>query len=141
MIYRQDAQSSAKIDSFKMADDKKKSWVWNYFEKEGDKCKCVLCSSYVSLKGYSTGTMTRHLNSVHKKFSEAQTSDIKSKTSSQEKMDPYVRKPIRRETYTKITRKAVIMCIKDLRPLSIVEGEGFKEFSVALNPDYEVSTM
>ena len=122
-----------------MADDKKRSWVWSYFEKEGDKCKCILCSTFVSFKGYSTGTMTRHLNSVHKKFSEAQTADIKSKMPSQESMSAYVRKPMKRETYTNITRKAVMMCIKDLRPLSIVEGEGFQEFCKALNPDYEVS--
>ena len=122
--------------------DKKRSWVWDFFEKDGDKCKCTLCGSYVSFKGFSTGTMTRHLNGVHKKFSSAQNTESRpASLPKQESMDKYTRKPMARDTYTSITRKAVMMCVKDLRPLSIVEGEGFREFCDALNPEYEVFSI
>ena len=37
-----------------------------------------------------------------------------------------------------ITGKLVQMCAQDCRPMSIVEGQGFKEFCAALNPQYKV---
>ena len=37
-----------------------------------------------------------------------------------------------------ITGKIVQMCAQDCRPISIVEGAGFKEFCAALNPQYKV---
>ena len=37
-----------------------------------------------------------------------------------------------------ITGKLVQMCVQDCRPMSIVEGQGFKEFCAALNPQYKV---
>ena len=37
-----------------------------------------------------------------------------------------------------ITKKIAIMCALDLKPLSLVEGNGFKHFVHALNPQYRV---
>ena len=37
-----------------------------------------------------------------------------------------------------ITGKIIQMCAQDCRPMSIVDGAGFKEFCAALNPQYKV---
>lgn len=40
--------------------------------------------------------------------------------------------------YQDLTKKGVVMIVKDLQPLSIVEGEDFREFTEALNPQYKM---
>lgn len=85
--------------------------------------------------------MTRHLNCVHKKFKEDHQSTSGNPVTSQSSIRSFVRKPMSKEKYSAITRKAVMICVKDLRPLSFVEGQGFREYSLALNPDYEVSHL
>ena len=39
-----------------------------------------------------------------------------------------------------ITRKLALLCAVDLKPLSLVEGSGFKSFCEALNSRYKVPT-
>lgn len=38
------------------------------------------------------------------------------------------------------TRKLALICVRDLRPLSLVEGAGFKDFIQTINPQYETPT-
>lgn len=47
-------------------------------------------------------------------------------------------KPLSRDKYVNLSNKLAEMCIKDLRPLSMVEGEGFRNFCHAMNPLYTV---
>ena len=46
--------------------------------------------------------------------------------------------PINGEKYERITKSAALMCAEDLRPLSIVNGAGFRKFCKELNPAYKV---
>ncbi|XP_050313030.1 zinc finger BED domain-containing protein 6-like [Anthonomus grandis grandis] len=50
-----------------MADkNKKRSFVWNYFDERGsNQAKCNFCSKILSFKGGATGNLLRHLKTVH----------------------------------------------------------------------------
>lgn len=122
----------------------KRSKVWQYFHvvEAGDKkkAKCTLCAVEVSYTGGSTGAMSNHLKHVHKSLNTEQAAATTSKT---------VQPPITAfktpvvSTMSKVkwqmcTQKLAQMCARDLRPMSIVEGDGFKEFCNELNPSYSV---
>ena len=83
--------------------------------------------------------MTRHLNSIHNKLGESQgVSSVKPAGAGQSSIHTILRKPMANEKHTRITRKAVMISVKDLEPLNLVKREGFREFCKALNPDYDV---
>jgi len=49
---------------------KKKSWVWDYAKRKGDKAYCELCDddekNEYSCVGGTTGSLIRHLKIMHK---------------------------------------------------------------------------
>lgn len=48
---------------------KRKSWVWHYAKREGDRAFCDLCDdedNEYSCVGGTTGSLLRHLQRVHK---------------------------------------------------------------------------
>lgn len=51
------------------AESPKKSWVWQYAERRGDKAYCNLCQVYekneLSCRGGTTGALGRHLKHMH----------------------------------------------------------------------------
>lgn len=122
----------------------KRSQVWKYFNvvEAGDKkkAKCTLCAVEVSYTGGSTGAMSNHLKHVHKSLNTEQAAATVSKT-----VQPPItafRTPVV-STMSKLkwqscTEKLANMCARDLRPMSIVEGDGFKTFCHELNPSYNV---
>lgn len=61
------------------------------------------------------------------------------KNESQSTVTKYFSRPISREEYCGLKEEAVMMCVLDLRPLSIVEGEGFRRFCNKLYANYKVS--
>ena len=121
----------------------KRSAVWKHFSifeyGEKKKAKCNLCHSEVSYSGGSTGTMSNHLKHVHKSLN-IDAASTQSKLSQSRITDfkkaPAVNMP--KPKWQKITEKLAQMCARDLRPLSIVDGGGFKDFCHELNPSYEV---
>ncbi|XP_062618085.1 E3 SUMO-protein ligase ZBED1-like [Saccostrea cucullata] len=125
-----------------MTDEGKKgSEVWKYFtiiENNGKKkVKCNLCAIELSYAGGSTGTMKNHIKFKHK------STNLSKPVAQQLKQAPITafRSPllsVTREKYQKITQKLALMCARDLRPLSIVEGRGFQEFCTELNPQFKV---
>jgi hypothetical protein len=44
----------------------KRSFVWKYFVKEGDTCKCTKCPYTHKPKSATTSAMAHHLRVVHK---------------------------------------------------------------------------
>ena len=143
-------------------DKKFKSPVWQYFTepelKDGKRLtKCQLCN--ISL-GYFGGTtsMRNHLQYKHPsvKISDSGTgeSSLKPKKSGSGgfrqasalvgKQIPLTdmkwnRQPMSAAKSDQITRSLALMCALDARPLSIVEGAGFRNFVRTLNPDYNLS--
>ena len=126
---------------------KKRSPTWEYFtlsETEGKKkATCKLCKvSLVYLGG--TTSMRNHLESKHPgsldSKPQAQTSgirmagcmapDIRNFVSTSPKMT--------NQRYSVINKKLAEMCAMDYRPISIVNGQGFKHFVQALDPNYTV---
>ncbi|MEW8547555.1 MAG: hAT transposon family protein [Candidatus Thiodiazotropha sp.] len=103
------------------------------------KAQCNLCHSEVSYSGGSTGTMANHLKHVHKSVNVEKASNqptVQSKITDFKKTPPV--STMSRPKWQKITEKLAQMCARDLRPLSIVEGGGFKDFCNELNPSYDV---
>ena len=47
-------------------------------------------------------------------------------------------RPLSSSTQEELNRKLALMCALDMRPISIVEGVGFKNFVLALNPNYKI---
>ena len=83
--------------------------------------------------------MHKHLQHVHKR-----SADSIVKTPAQAKVQSTLvawqqsRKTLTSQRYESINKSLAIMCATDLRPTSIVNGEGFKRFVNKLNPDYQV---
>ena len=138
-------------------DKKLKSPVWQYFVenvKDGKKTtQCQLCN--VSL-GYFGGTtsMRNHLTYKHPSI---KLSESKSSTSGSDapggtfrqasalvgrqvslKDMKWSRPPMGTARSDQITQSLALMCALDARPLSIVEGAGFKNFIHTINPDYKL---
>ena len=119
---------------------KKGSWCWSFYtEADDEKAICNLCNTQLSRKGGSTSGLVKHLNNVHKKFDGSKSAE--STEAKQSRVTDYMTKPKKempRAEYVAITKAAASMCATDIRPLDIVEGEGFRKYSAALNPSYEV---
>lgn len=124
-----------------------RSEVWKYFEKieKGGRTKvqCKLCSVVLSYAGGSTGTMSNHLKHVHKSLKQETTKSPGSSVPAQVRqtsITDFKKVTLSREKWVKCTEKLAYMCAQDLRPISIVDGDGFKAFCRELNPNYDVPT-
>ncbi|KAK3095201.1 hypothetical protein FSP39_011428 [Pinctada imbricata] len=124
----------------------KRSEVWKYFsviESGGKKkVKCNLCSIELAYAGGSTGTMTNHIKFKHKSTSLSSKEQGHAGQPFKQSSITAYRSPIMsamtKQKYQQCTQKLAAMCARDLRPLSIVEGKGFKQFCHELNPQYIV---
>ncbi len=125
----------------------RRSAVWKYFSTDGarDKhVKCMLCAIELSFAGGSTGTMSNHLRYKHKSVSLGGSSSTSSASSaspapsSQSLITAFRSPAISKAKWQNITQSLANMCARDLRPMSIVEGDGFKAFCNELNPGYKV---
>ena len=124
---------------------KKRSATWEYFsiaEEDGKKkVFCKLCKVSLVYCGGTT-SMKNHLESKHP-------GSIDTKASSSGlRMAGCIKPDIRNfvnntpkitsQQYSNINKKLAEMCALDFRPISIVNGAGFKRFVEALNPNYTV---
>ena len=110
----------------------KRSPVWDHFEKIDDKkVKCKLCLAVLAFHGGTT-SMQSHLLSRHP--DEYRAPEAKNRT-----MDDFVvSKKCSTARASEITRRIAEMAARDLRPLSIVEGSGFKSLMSYVEPGYVV---
>ena len=110
--------------------------------------KCKLCSSGSTLTYHgNTSVMKSHLEAKHnaeyrKMIGETSGSgQLRASSFIQPTFKQFVGQsgmPLTKARKDFITGKLVQMCAQDCRPMSIVEGQGFKEFCAALNPQYKV---
>ena len=129
--------------SYSMASSSKsrplRSPVWDYFEIVGEKkvrCKLRMPPATTTL-AYHGGTtsMQSHLSSHHPdRYGESS-----KESRCQRKLDSFVHaKKCLAERAEEITRRIAEMVARDLRPISIVEGAGFKHLLSYLEPRYRV---
>ncbi len=100
--------------------------------------KCKLCPTPGTTLAYHGGTtcMKNHLASHHKKEYASLASDG---TKSQPTIQPFLKsKDCSTERANKITRLIAEMVVRDLRPINIVEGDGFTRLLNFLEPYYKV---
>lgn len=118
-----------------MADStKKRSDVWKYFELEGKKAKCLLCSKALSYCGGTTN-LREHLNAKHKcQYQTGESSQANREAPLQSFFKP---KSCPTGRASEITDKVVDMITMDLRPVAVVEGAGFQRMMAALEPGYK----
>ena len=110
--------------------------------------KCKLCSGGSTLAYHgNTSVMKSHLEANHaveyrKMLGETSGSgQLKASAFFQPTFKQFVGQsgmPLTKARQDFITGKLVQMCAQDCRPMSIVEGAGFKDFCAALNPQYKV---
>ncbi|XP_067682691.1 uncharacterized protein [Haliotis asinina] len=106
--------------------DEKRSNVWAHFDLDSSKrkTKCRLCGIMLSYAGSSTSSMRKHLNVKHKSVSvdvSSQTPVKKQAMLTQGYFGGYNRKKLDSKTYETFTLKAMLMCVRDLRPLNLVK--------------------
>jgi zinc finger BED domain-containing protein 1 (E3 SUMO-protein ligase ZBED1) len=123
-----------------MSTDKGKSDVWKFMSKteDGKKCTCNLCSKSLAFHGGTTN-LREHLSSAHpREYSQASAKQKKSMEKMQPKITSLFQKPCDSSKSKKITDLLVDMVCRDMRPLSIVNGHGFKELLHFLEPNYQI---
>ena len=122
---------------------RKRSSVWEFFVKEGEKSvKCTLCNTILTYHG-GTSSMRSHLSGKHDRMitvNHDSTTSSDSSCSSQSSMDSFVgvKRKCSSDRATKVTKLVCEMVARDLRPVSIVEGDGFKRLINYLEPEYRV---
>ena len=117
-----------------------RSPVWAYFETVGEKkVRCKLCvPPATTTLAYHGGTtsMQSHLSSHHP---DKYAGESSKESQSQRKLDSFVHaKKCPAERAEEITRRIAEVVARDLRPISIVEGAGFKHLLSYLEPGYRV---
>ena len=128
--------SSSSNCSGKTSVKKDRSDVWAYYEKIKDapKARCTICDKELSYRGGTTNLRV-HLTSKH---SLLYAHEAKSK-SKQICLDSYTKQQQYTETRANaITDRIVCMIALDLKPIRMVEGEGFLELLHYLEPGYKV---
>ena len=104
--------------------------VWKCFSEinsAGKKTlKCNLCCLELAYAGGSTGTMTFKHNSTSLTAKECHGGQALKQACIMAYRSP-VMSAMSKAKYQRCTQKLAAMCARDLRPLSIVKGIGFKE--------------
>lgn len=137
------------------------SEVWNYFTKDPiDKnyAICNFCNAKLSRAGGCTTPMRVHLRSTHKSIqlgggkkeaSSTSTSSSSSSSSTRPAVQPGIKqslamaalpkvKPMGPAEQESLRRSAAWMCAVDVRPLSLVNSPGFRNFCYKLNPNFKM---
>jgi len=125
----------------------KRSAVWQYFvETEPGKVSCQLCNTKLVYRGGSTGTMSNHLKYKHKTMaasllasSPARGGTVQASLKLKQPSITAFKTPVMsRDKWIRATTKLAEFCARDLRPISLVEGDGFKNFMHEVAPDYKL---
>jgi len=129
-----------------------RSVYWSYFTKDPvdpEVAVCKLCSAKISRKGSSTSGMANHIKNRHRSIdvSKQPSSALGQSVSVQQTLlqsmsrsTTQVRRPLRQEESERLRRSLAWMCAVDIRPISIVDGVGFRNYSRLLNPNFVLPT-
>lgn len=126
---------------------RRRSTVWNHFKltEDNKKTQCTLCQTKIAYAG-STSSMKNHLKFRHPTTLESDTADnYKGTTTSTgtSKVQSQLtfgnlNRPMPKGKWQDITKSIVEFCATDIRPLSIVNGAGFRNLVSKLDPSYQV---
>ena len=134
-----------------MSSHKKNSFVWASFDKVDDRSvQCRLCFAKLAVSGCSTGSMINHLKYKHgitgcskKTSSSSSGSEQKMMTTSfdaaafeQFSIEPIGLSPFEPSQPEPLSDLIINMTVKDVLPLSVIEGEGFRDLIGFLSPSY-----
>ena len=113
-----------------LSSSREKSEVWKYFLKKGPKTvKCTICDKEYSYHG-GTSNLCDHLVRIH-------SNEFKPKQ--QPSLDAFViRGKCPHSRAKRITELIADMAARDLRPATVVEGDGFKALLKFIEPGYKV---
>ncbi|XP_019746963.1 zinc finger BED domain-containing protein 1-like isoform X2 [Hippocampus comes] len=115
------------------------SKVWDHFKlkKEDRKVQCVYCNAELAFHN-STSVMIQHL--IRKHPVKVRSTSLAETSSSQRPMDCFLRSATSctAEESALLTESILKMLVTDMRPLSMVEDEGFKKMISAFNPKYSM---
>ena len=147
-----------------MADEEKlivapfhmKAACWKHYKLNQEKTEAVrnYCNSHISYSSGNTSNLNKHLKRKHKDIDIGKTryGDKDSGSKKKKSMTPSsatptpVRSPFQGKMSTNsarskaITSKLLHFIVKDLRPFSIVENEGFRDLIHLLEPSYTIPT-
>ncbi|XP_059208582.1 E3 SUMO-protein ligase ZBED1-like [Centropristis striata] len=119
----------------------KVSKVWDHFKlkKTENLVQCVYCKIELAYHN-STSSMLQHLNRKHPFVNKTSSSEASTSTSSQQRMDSFVRHVphCTVEEAAVLTESILNMLITDMRPLSMVEDKGFRNMISMFNPKYNL---
>ncbi|KAJ4930290.1 hypothetical protein JOQ06_019295 [Pogonophryne albipinna] len=117
----------------------KTSKVWDNFILDNVKkvVKCNICKGDLAWHG-STSSMMEHLKRKHVGVLEDDSTRPKRSCASPTAMDQYLqrKRPVSLQQATALTNSILTMLVKDMRPMSMVDGEGFREMIRQFNPEY-----
>ncbi|KAK8523050.1 hypothetical protein V6N12_007025 [Hibiscus sabdariffa] len=126
-------------------DLKKRSFVWDHFkyEKNITSAKCPYCKRMIKCDSKKNGTsgLGKHLKMYCRQSPCYKLPDKKQKTLNFSPPQPLSGKSdVKGNMYNQVACRMALarMCIKDNRPFSIVEDEGFVEYSSTLNPKFKL---
>uniref|UniRef100_A0A3B3C6A5 BED-type domain-containing protein n=1 Tax=Oryzias melastigma TaxID=30732 RepID=A0A3B3C6A5_ORYME len=118
-------------------DTRKRSDIWMHFDiSSATHAKCKICKTNLSFRGGSTSNMRRHLGSKHPTVMLQQmvTSLAPTASSQQEIINTSSEPPPKKRH--KVDQALVKMIAKDFQPFSIVDDQGFRQYTKALDPSY-----
>ena len=116
---------------------KPKSNVWTFAKRiDESTAKCNLCNETVTAKGSNTTTVKRHLFSIHK--IDVDKSDATPTSASIKGFLTPSKPKLSKARSVEIDRHVAAFIARDGRPVSTVEGEGFRELMTFLEPEYDI---
>ncbi|KAJ0911500.1 putative transcription factor/ chromatin remodeling BED-type(Zn) family [Helianthus annuus] len=139
----EETQESQEIVDQKKEGRAKKSWVWNHFveDKDSGKSKCSYCNSVLASGSKKNGTSSlgHHLKFVCSKSPIYKRVDKKQSVLSFKTKNSGESSSLASYKFSQEKCRILLarMCIKDNQPFSIVDDEGFREYSWGLNPMFK----
>jgi len=128
----------------------KKSEVWDYFELISEKnednkeitfTKCLIENCGVKLVYcQTTSSMTKHIKTVHPTKYKEIMSEKDQNNQAQITEEAFKMKAMSKEKTQLIHRSLACFLAMELKPINIVESEGFKKFIHTLEPRYVLPT-
>lgn len=124
-----------RVSIFKMADvqpqpqsqQKKKSLMWTFFERNGKTCQCKICGKTIAFCG-NTSNMLSHITSLHK-------DQLKTSSSNQPKIDLFTVSPFKQDN---LNRELSIFLATSCLPLNLSENPAFRRFMSVATPRFKV---
>ncbi|VFQ87113.1 unnamed protein product [Cuscuta campestris] len=146
-IVEESQKTALEKDENEEYDDRKRSFVWDHFKyaKNITSARCPYCKRMIKCDSKKNGTsgLGKHLKMYCRKSPCYKQPDMKQKTLSFTPPQPSSRKSdVKGNMYNQEGCRMALarMCIKDNRPFSIVEDEGFKKMKyveLCLKKNYE----